>query len=297
VLNEYYELFYGPAQAEMKEFFEFAEQVWMRPEPREITAGGGFLKQADVDRYFDILGRARAKAGDTIYGKRIDFIAGEMEPAKLLFEKLKRTGPKVEAFLADEKPVIDGDLSKPFWRKRKSTFMSLRDMTTGELPAHVATKVSFRWLSDDSALIVGIECLEPKMDRLRESCKDRDSLGIFADDSVEIRLETAQGIRPIIAINPAGTVFDECVTDKPEDLPHFYTVTQVAVKQYPDRWTAEVRIDAEPINGERPTPFFPWGVHVNRQRMAGNVPEHYMLSPSGTSFKDMRSMANLTVRK
>ena len=33
-LDEYYTLFYGPAAAEMREFFEFAEQVWMRPAPR-----------------------------------------------------------------------------------------------------------------------------------------------------------------------------------------------------------------------------------------------------------------------
>ncbi len=66
-MNEYFELFYGPAKAEMMEFFEFAETVWMRPEPRQITIAGGFLKQADVDRFFDILGRAQAKAGDSIY--------------------------------------------------------------------------------------------------------------------------------------------------------------------------------------------------------------------------------------
>ena len=42
------------------------------------------------------------------------------------------------------------------------------------------------------------------MDRLREGCKDRDSMAIFTDDNVEIRLETAQGIRPFIVVNPNG---------------------------------------------------------------------------------------------
>jgi hypothetical protein len=297
VLDDYYELFFGPAKKEMKEYYEFAEEVWMRPEQRQITVAGGFLKPADVDRYFDLLKRARDKAGDTIYGKRVDFIADEMTPLKNLFEKLKRTGPKVEGYVPEEPPVIDGNLDKPFWRARGYTFNPLRDIITGEIPKHVGTSVSFRWLADDSALVVGIECLEPKMDKLRESCKDRDSLSIFADDTVEIRLETAQGIRPFIAVNPAGTVWDECVTDKLEDLPGFYTVKQVAVKKYPDRWTAEVLIDAKPIKGERPTEYFPWGVHINRQRLAGNAPETYMLCPSGTNFKDMKSMGNLVTRK
>ena len=59
MLDEYYELYYGPAKAEMKEFYEFGEEVWMRPESRSITFSGlGFLKEQDVDRYFDILKRA-----------------------------------------------------------------------------------------------------------------------------------------------------------------------------------------------------------------------------------------------
>jgi hypothetical protein len=297
VLNEYYELFFGPAKSEMKEFYEFAESVWMRPELRQITAVGGFLKQADVDRYFDILARAKARAGDSIYGKRIDFIAAEMEPLKNLFEKLKRTGPTVEGYVPQEKPVIDGDLTKPFWRARGYTFNTLRDIVTGETPAHLGTSVSFRWLADNSALIVGIECMEPRMDRIRASCSTRDDMAIFNDDSVEIRLETAQGLRPFIVVNPAGTVYDECVTDKLEDLASFYTVKQVAVKKLSDRWTVEVCIDAKSIKGEMPTGFFPWGVHINRQRLAGNTTELYMLSPSGSNFQDMKSMANLIIRK
>ena len=298
-MAEYFELFYGPAKAEMKEFFEFAESVWMRPEPRQITSAGGFLKQADVDRFFEILDRAKAKAGDSIYGKRIAGITGEMESLKLLFEKLKRTGPNLQIKSAKEAPVIDGDLEKAFWRADDPegyAFQPLRDMLTGEISQHAETKVAFRWINDNSALIVGIECREPKMDRLVESCKDPDSMGIFADDMVEIRLETAGGIRPFIGINSAGVVFDECVTERVEDLPNFYKVSEAAVKKYPDRWTAEVRIDAEPISGGRPTPYYPWGVNICRQRMAGNTPEHYMLSPSGTDFKEPTVMGNIFVR-
>jgi hypothetical protein len=240
VLDEYYKLFYGPASAEMKEFYEFAEEVWIRPEPREVTVAGGFLKPADVDKYFDILKRAKAKAGDSIYGRRIDFIAAEMAPLKILFENLKRNGPYFQAHVAEE---------------------------------------------------------APKMDKLQASCKDRDSMAIFNDDNVEIWLETAQGIRPKIVVNSAGAVLDECVTSKIEDLPSFYTVKDVVVKKYPDRWTVELKIDAKAISGERPTKTFPWGVNICRQRLAGKTPEEYMLSPSGINFKDMKSMGNLFLRK
>ena len=299
-LDEYYTLFYGPAKKEMKEFFEFAESVWMRPLPREVSPSGGFLKQEDVDRYFDILQRAKEKAGDTIYGKRIAGIREEMDGLSLLFEKLERTGPNIQIKTAGSKPLIDGDLEKAFWREEDPqgrTFLPLRDMLTGELPEHLQTKVSFRWMNDNRSLIVGIECMEPKMDRLRENCKTADASTIFADDMVEIRLETAAGIRPLIAVNSAGVVFDECVTGNLDDLPSFYHVGKVAVKKYADRWTVEVQIDAEPISGERPTKHLPWGVNINRQRMAGNEPEHYMLSPSGTNFREPTCMGNIFVRK
>jgi len=299
-MDEYFELFYGPAKAEMKEFFTFAESVWMRPDPRQITSAGGFLKQADVERYFDILGRAKAKAGESIYGRRIAGITGEMEPLKLLFEKLKRTGPNLQIKTAPQPPVIDGDLNKPFWRAddpQGYAFQTLREMLTGELPHHVDTQVTFRWLDDNSALIVGIECREPKMNRLVEACKEPDSMDIFGDDMVEIRLETAGGIRPFIGINSAGVIFDQCVTERVEDLPAFYRVGKAAVKKYADRWTVEVRIDAKPLSGTRPTTFLPWGVNICRQRKAGNTTEHYMLSPSGTNFREPSVMGNIFVRK
>ena len=170
-------------------------------------------------------------------------------------------------------------------------------MRTGEKPEHLQTKVSFRWLNDNSSLIIGIDCEEPKMDKLREACKSPDSPAIYGDDMVEIRLETGTGIRPFIAINSAGVVFDECITERLEDLPNFYRVSKVTVKKYPHRWTAEVQVDAKPISGGRPTNSLSWGVNICRQRMAGNEPEHYMLSPSGTKFNEPTCMGNIFVGK
>ena len=135
------------------------------------------------------------------------------------------------------------------------------------------------------------------MDKLRAACKDRDSYAIFSDDTVEIRLETAKGIRPFIVINPNATVLDECVTTRSEDLASFYTVKNIAVKKAADRWFVEALIEAKPIEGEVPSKAYPWGVNICRQRMAGNAPEFYMLFPSGTKFKDSKAMGNLVMRR
>ncbi len=297
VLGEYYRLFFGPAHAEMQRFHEFAEAVWSRPEPREVTASGGFLKPADVDQFFALLAEAKGKAGDGIYAKRIGLFESEMQPLKGLFANLQRNNGNITGYYARHPHKIDGDLTKPFWTEPEGrVFTPLNDMFTGETPHHTATKVAFRWLPDDSGLVVGIECIEPKMYRLRDACRERDSYAIFQDDNVEIRLETAKGIRPFIVVNPNGTVLDECITTRTEDLASFYTVRNVAVKKAADRWFVEALIEAKPIEGEVPSKGFPWGVNICRQRMAGNTPEFYMLFPSGTKFKDPKAMGNLVMR-
>ena len=106
---------------------------------------------------------------------------------------------------------------------------------------------------------------------LRAACKDRDSYAIFNDDTVEIRLETAKGIRPLIVINPNATVLDECVHHALRDLASFYTVKNIAVKRDADRWFVEALIEAKPIEGEVPSKAYPWGVNICRQRMAANA--------------------------
>ncbi|MEY4484720.1 MAG: hypothetical protein RL693_2172 [Verrucomicrobiota bacterium] len=298
VLDEYYRLFFGPAATEMKQFHEFGEAVWSRPEAREVTGNGGFLKQADIDQFFALLTAAKAKTGDSIYTKRIALLEAEMQPLKGLFANLQRSNGTINGYYAKHPHKIDGDLTKPFWTDPEGrVFMPLSEMFTGETPHHIATNVAFRWLPDESGLVVGIECIEPKMDKLRAACKERDSYAIFDDDTVEIRLETAKGIRPLIVINPNATVLDECITTRSEDLASFYTVKNIAVKKAADRWFVEALIEVKPIEGEVPSKAYPWGVNICRQRMAGNTPEFYMLFPSGTQFKDPKAMGNLIMRR
>lgn len=66
--------------------------------------------------------------------------------------------------------------------------------------------------------MLGIECIEPKINRLRDACSDRDSYAIYPDDTLEICLETAKVVGPLIFVDPKASVFDECVTTRSEDL-------------------------------------------------------------------------------
>ena len=79
------------------------------------------------------------------------------------------------------------------------------------------------------------------------------------------------------------------------DLPHFYKVKKCAVKKLSDRWCVELAIDFAELGCTRPNSSTPCGVQISRQRMAGNKPEHYMLSPTGSRFNDhAEMMANMS---
>ena len=137
------------------------------------------------------------------------------------------------------------------------------------------------------------------MDHLRDRTKARDDSGIWADDFVEIRLETPTGRMPVININPAGTIFDQDTTDpNVANLPAFYSVSDYAVKKYPDKWCIEIRIDYASLASLIPNVSAPWGMQISHQRLAGDKPEFYQLSPTGKAFnKNFEMMANITTNK
>ena len=104
---------------------------------------------------------------------------------------------------------------------------------------------------------------------------------------------------PVMNINPAGAIFDQDATDpNVTNLPAFYSVTDYAVKKYPDKWCIEIRIDYASFGALIPTVSAPWGMQISHQRLAGDKPEFYQLSPTGKAFnKNFEMMANITTNK
>jgi len=170
-------------------------------------------------------------------------------------------------------------------------------MYTGVKPDHVSTSVAFR--ATPTALYIAIDCREPKMGELHARTTTRDNSGILADDFLEIRLETPNGRMPVINVNPEGAIFDQDSTDpNVANLPEFYSVSDYAVKKSADKWCIEMRIDYSSLGALIPNVSAPWGMQVSHQRLAGNSPEFYQLSPTGKAFnKCFDMMANITTNK
>ncbi len=301
-LDDLCERYYGPAAKEMRELYTLAEKIWMRPLPRLVSASGSYLSKEDVPLLLGLLEKAKANTGpDTIYARRIAKLEEEMASLNKAFDNLERKGPVVRAsmFSDDTKPQVNGDLTKRFWQwqsRRPPQGYPLRDIITGELPNHIATTAHFRYIGN--TLYIGIECLEPKMDKIRARTAERDDFSIFNDDMVEIWLETANGRKPVITVNPNGTVFDRDPTiPDAAELPNFYTVSACSTKKLADRWTVELAVDFTDLGAVRPNSGVPCGIQIGRQRLAGNTVELYMLSPTGTAFnRNPEMMAKLEAR-
>jgi len=301
-LEEYYDLFFGPARAEMKEFYEFAEEVWTRQESRSISSAGGFLKEKDVDRYFEILKRARAKAGNgSVYDRRIARIESEMDSLKKLFPNLKRTGPEFRAYILEGiPPAIDGDLEKPFWSS-VNVWYTMGDLITGRIPDKNQTRVSFRMTPDKAALVVGVVCREGRMEKVVARTKRNDDPGIFEDDAVEIYLETPERSYFKIAVNSNGAVWDEShdvtILDR-DTLPVLWNPgIRAAIKKDKDCWTAEILIPTKDFGVLGPRKPYAWGINVCRNRFASGESEGFALSPTGIPrFLELSKMGNLWIR-
>ena len=109
----------------MKEFHQISEAAWTRKKARQVPANSGFLKPADVACYFSVLERAHESVGDRIYGK---YIALPDHSGDVTHQTPVRQPPahneRINGYYSKLKPLIDGDLTNPFWTGLKGIVTS-----------------------------------------------------------------------------------------------------------------------------------------------------------------------------
>ncbi len=296
LLDEYYQLYFGPAAAEMKEFHEFAEEVWCRQESRSVTPTTGFLKEKDVDRYFAILERALAKAPEgSVYRRRITALVNDMSSLKTLFPNLQRTGPDIRAYKAPEPWRLDGNVDK--YKHGWNTMVVHR---TGESVKRDQTRAAFAMTADGKYLLAAFVCYENNMDKLKTACIRNDDATIFNDDVVELYLNSPERSYFKIVVNPNGAIYDETqdVTIIERDtLPILWNPgCKAVVKKYDDRWTVELMIPVKDLGQQAPTKQLPWGIQAGRTRFAGKETTAYSIAPANGPYATLNHWGNLWMR-
>ncbi|MCA1808469.1 MAG: DUF4838 domain-containing protein [Lentisphaerae bacterium] len=270
LLDEYYRVFYGPAAEQMQQAFEFAEEARVQKQNTTLEA---------LLHYRDLIEAARAAAGDTLYGDRIQLIMDELKPRDEIVAEYEARQKAIAEFRDNARLAIgvDGaDLSQ-------AETYELRDISTGE---EVEVKTTFRVGWDQDAILFDIKCYDP------DAGNPNITSDIYSGDYVAISLETPEFSFYHIEINPEGEVIDGNPGPK---VRTWKSLAEVKTERGADFWRVQARIpvvgveeaEADPhhrVAGYKPTPEAPWYFNVGRNRMLGaREAELQTFSPTGKS--------------
>ena len=275
--EEYYRLFFGPAGATMKRFYEESERIWMRPlnlKKRYHAGMRALVKEEDVKRLFTLLDAARAQAEEGIYGERVAFMMKDCGPLKSLYGAPPKGRPVVELPSIRERGdyVIDGKLDEPFWKGLK--VYTLRENRTGGKPFE---PTRFRILRSNTEILIGIECDQKDMKQDWAKPKKRDVKEIWKKDVVEIFLATPVNDCYQIGVNPLGAWCDINWdgTDGFSEAVKWNANLRVAAARTPSGWTVEMalpRLSFDKRRALRPDARRPWRFNLCRTwRRKGTV--------------------------
>jgi tetratricopeptide (TPR) repeat protein len=326
LFNEYCRLFYGPAEREMKAFFEYCEANWQDME----------RDKSKVDRTFELLAAAQRKVtydglprpskpeeadvataleghrtesppeagGGSVYGKRIALIADYLKSLKNKGEQLARQrGPVPQLRLARDAEgiVIDGKLDDEFWQKAPYHAAGrLRELQTGRKPIF-GTTFQAAW-GKDGSIYFAIRCEERKGEPLNIGTTRREDQATWYGDVVEILLETESRSYYQLAVNPSGALVDLDRGAAKKAWFGWDSQAEVATHVAEDQWNVEIRIpvvqdENDPLHqvvGRKPISSLPWHFNVCRQRMREHGAEYSAFSPTGKkAFHDVLKFGQL----
>ncbi len=286
LLEEYYELYYGPAAAEMKAFIEFSEQNYeaMRSAEEPIREAQQLLAAA----------MAAAPEG-SVYAQRIqmvddyvlfDELAESQNRRRVDVPRLRVLGREHDWKMAGKK--LDGRLDDDRYWPPQERFQALREVETGA-SADVETRIRFFLTAD--ALYLGVRCAEPDMANLNRGDPEKGRAGIRDGDYIEILLETSTHSYYRISVSPDGVIFDaDCRDGVNTD---WTSAADAAVYHGDDFWSVEVRLPLpgpgtrllEPwagIDGRGPLQAHPWYFNIGRQRVRDGQVQRYAFAPTGS---------------
>ena len=303
LLDEYCRLFYGPAGAKMKAFFDYCEVNYQAMEK----------EKKKVDTALAMFAEAKASVSkESVYAKRlalIDKFLNALRSKARLLAQGRGPVPKLRTVWEPQKPIrIDGKLDEPYWVKhREWSVGQLRELQTGGRPIF-GTSVMAGWDRSGQNVYFGIRCEETAagivrlqsppedsrlqlQEKLNITATKHDDEALFYGDAVEIELATDKHSYYQIAVNPAGALVDlDRGADKSARF-RWESQAEVATHIAADHWTVEIRIpvtddENDPLNqvfGRKPSQSLPWHFNICRQRIREAGSEYSAFSPTGTA--------------
>ncbi|MCA1808410.1 MAG: DUF4838 domain-containing protein [Lentisphaerae bacterium] len=281
MLNDYYTLFYGPARDDMRAAFEFAEATYRRTDASnrgrcDVTN----VSLPDRIRFMELLQAARAKAGDTLYGRRIQLIMDELPPVETLREELAAQLAKGNP--RDQAAVVAACHVKSKTNAASYTFMpDFSNWRLNKESPPISTTFGVRW--EEKALHFDIRCEEPDMAGLNVADE------IWNGDSVVILLEPPGHSYYHIEVDPDGRIHDADHAGGGRVIPQWTSMAEAKTEKSANAWQVHLRVpialagsegaEGDPMNyvvGPEPGTGGDWYFNLARRRIhAGETNRHY----------------------
>jgi predicted negative regulator of RcsB-dependent stress response len=282
LFGEYCTLFYGPAAARMRAFFDYCEGNWQAMEKDKEKADTALL-------LFD---QALAQANpSSVYGMRLALVADYLKGLRNKSTQLGRKRGPVPVLRmvgeAREKITIDGQFEEEPWVKSfPSATGKLRELQTGRVPLF-GTTVKTLWRGND--FYVAVHCEEKPGERPKSTADKHDDPAIWYGDAVEVLLETESHSYYQIAVSPSGAVVDLDRSAQRSAWLSWDSQAEVATRVGDGYWDVEIRLpitadENDPLHqviGRKPTRSLPWHINVCRQRVREDGSEYSAFSPTG----------------
>ena len=265
LLDEYYRLFYGPAERPMRRFWEAMEAECARAHGLRMRNKGLVWLAVASGKFMETVRAALEEAEGLAtvepYASRVGIIRqgvyGMMQQrighARSAHAARKRLAcPRVT-----DGPQLDGLLEEDAWRQAATTSAFV---SPNNVPVKLRTDAKIT--RDDRYLYLAFRCQEHETKSIRADCDTHDHRSIFKDDFVEIAVDTDRTRRRYcrLAINAKGVVFDERVVaelgmswrdshlvSETRRFPEWESGAEVAVARHGDSWTLELRIPLEKL--------------------------------------------------
>ncbi len=244
MLNEYYRLFYGPAEKPMKEFFERAIRCWLDGLNANTSDSGigvsanpvDIFSIASLDKMLASLDEATRLATASPYKERVQLMAKEFANGRrTLVVMVRNEKPELASLKTDDKITVDGVMDEATWSLGQGSPMVTK---TGETTPH-RTFIYSR--HDANNIYFGFILFENKPDKLKITGRERDYKYIYDDDCVEIYLETLKGNEYQFIISPAA-LWDAVITDSSSRDTKWDSGAECAVKINGNRICMEIAI-------------------------------------------------------
>ncbi len=188
--------------------------------------------------------------------------------------------PWTQATRIDTKPVIDGELTEPFWQNRVK-FKNTVFLDSSKNPQETEFAVAY----DDQALYFAARCIEPQPNQISKRF-DKDDSSVWADDCVILYLDAKleyKGYYQFI-FNVLGTKWDGTGGGGHANaggLNAKNAERRAVVKD--DAWQIEIAIPFSDLKRPVPGAGQVWGLGVQRWRQIGGALPTVWGNERGTS--------------